>query len=225
MAADEILDAAWAKEHAEVDRRVALAIAAHNQEDHARFRGLVTLGADFVGNAAAVVGGAHVFSVAAQSLATGGVHPYHFEYVLWDSGGVWSSGDDTRLTIPEDGVYDLWGFARVSNVGNVAGVMMSAALRFRGTGSDVAIQDGPLVGGVFSNGVGHCLVSARRPMRTGEYVQLVVTHNTGSTETQGPVSYGSSGEGALPTSSNAGSVGWPFDCVQFALTKLAPFPS
>jgi hypothetical protein len=48
MAADEILDAAWAKEHAEVDRRVALAIAAHNKEDHARFRGLLTLGADFV---------------------------------------------------------------------------------------------------------------------------------------------------------------------------------
>jgi hypothetical protein len=48
MAADEILDAAWAKEHAEVDRRVALGIASHSKsEDHSSPRGLVLFGCDF----------------------------------------------------------------------------------------------------------------------------------------------------------------------------------
>jgi hypothetical protein len=101
MAADEILDAAWAKEHAEVDRRVALAIAAHNQEDHARFRGLVTLGADFVAGGSAALDRC---SVILGGIVPAGRTTLTFDSVVFDPDG-WASLGASTITVPDAGDY------------------------------------------------------------------------------------------------------------------------
>lgn len=101
MAADEILDAAWAKEHAEVDRRVALALAAHNKEDHARFRGLVTLGADFVAGSS---GALDRCSVVLGGIAPVGNTTLTFDSVEFDSEG-WASVGASTITVADEGDY------------------------------------------------------------------------------------------------------------------------
>jgi hypothetical protein len=111
MAADEILDAAWAKEHEDVDRRVALAIAAHNQEDHARFRGLVTLGADFAAAAGSAALGAHVWNnanTAPRALASGANTPIQWDQVFGDTDGCFSLSSPFVLTVQTDGWYWAW---------------------------------------------------------------------------------------------------------------------
>jgi hypothetical protein len=106
MAADEILDAAWAKEHAEVDRRVALAIAAHNKEDHARFRGLVTLGADFVAApAAAALPRCSAFGGNA-GIVSGVITTVDLTGAAFDPGG-WLSVAANTITVPDEGDYLL----------------------------------------------------------------------------------------------------------------------
>jgi hypothetical protein len=106
MAADEILDAAWAKEHAEVDRRVALAIAAHNKEDHARFRGLVTLGADFVAApAAAALPRCSAFG-GNTGIASGVITTVNLTGVAFDPDG-WCDLAANTITVPNEGDYEI----------------------------------------------------------------------------------------------------------------------
>lgn len=104
MAIDAILDAAWANEREEVDRRVALAIAAHNKEDHARFRGLVTLGADFVATpAAAALPRCSAFG-GKTGIVSGAFTTVDLTGVAFDPDG-WCSLAANTITVPDEGDY------------------------------------------------------------------------------------------------------------------------
>jgi hypothetical protein len=147
MAADEILDATWAKEHEEVDRRVALAIAAHNKEDHARFRGLVTLGADFVAaSSAAALPRCSAFGGTAN-IVPNVLTTIDLTGAAFDPDG-WLDLAANKITVPDEGDYQIHAWIQWSSTGGTdptTGTYRALTLAIAPGYNRLAEQDPPRV--------------------------------------------------------------------------------
>ncbi len=103
---DAILDAAWLAERKTVDEQIANALAAHLLADHARFQGLVSLGADFVAaSSAASLPRCSVFGGNA-GIVPGVVTTFDLTGVAFDPDG-WANLATNTITVPDEGDYAI----------------------------------------------------------------------------------------------------------------------
>lgn len=100
---------------------------------------------------------------ASQSINAAATAAVQFNIERWNIGGLWSSGNPTRLTASEDGVYQIVGNARVSG-------SFRHEYKIRLNGSTIIAQqeqpDQPIDG---------TIVATQYQLSAGDYVELVIT--------------------------------------------------
>lgn len=103
-----------------------------------------------------------------------------FDTERYDTDGGWSSGQPTRLTVPEDGVYAVGGHVQL--LGMTTAIDNYLALRINGT-QTIALQQG--AGSAISNNPTTNILVPAIPLVAGDYVELLVNHTDDSDRNTG----------------------------------------